>query len=62
MRTLAWPPGMATTVTRLPVQRLGTDRRRPAARTSIVGGTVWTLASPTMDCRSRALPIGLSDS
>ena len=32
---------MATTVTRLPMQRLGTDHWRPAALTSIVGGTVW---------------------
>ena len=58
MRTLTWPPGMAMTVTRLPMQRLGTDQRRPAALTSIVGGTVWTLTSPTMDCSSLRLPIG----
>lgn len=59
MRTLTWPPGMATTVTRLPMQRLGTDHRRPAARTSIVAGTVCALTSPTIPCSSRMLPTGL---
>ena len=62
MRTPAWPPGMATTVTRLPMQRLGTDHWRPAALTSIVGGTVWTLTSPTIDSSRRMLPIGRSAS
>lgn len=59
MRTLTCPPGMAIAVTRLPMQRLGTDHRRPAARTGIVAGTVWTLTSPTISCSSRMLPIGL---
>ena len=61
MRTLTWPPGMATTVTRLPMQRLGTDHWRPAALTSIVGGTVWTPASPTMDCGSVFSQVSLAE-
>ena len=62
MRTRTWPPGMATTLTRLPMQRLGTDHCLPAARTSMVGGTTCTLTSPTMDSSSAMLPTGLRDS
>lgn len=56
--TTTWPPGIATTLTRRPMQRLGTDHSLPAALTSMVGGTVWTLTSPTIDSRSRRFPMG----
>lgn len=56
--TTTWPPGIATTLTRRPMQRLGTDHSLPAALTSMVGGTVWTLTSPTIDSRRRRFPMG----
>ena len=49
---------MATTLTFLPMHALGTDHSLPAARTSMVGGTAWTLTSPIISCRSRRLPMG----
>lgn len=55
--TTTWPPGIATTLTRRPMQRLARTTS-PTALTSMVGGTVWTLTSPTIDSRSRRFPMG----
>ena len=40
------------------MQRLGTDHSRPAARTSMVGGTGWCVTSPIADSSSERLPTG----
>lgn len=54
--TLTWPDGIASTLTRLPMQRRGTENSRPRQRTSIVGGTAWTETSATIDSKSPMLP------
>ena len=40
------------------MQRRGTDHSRPAARTSMVSGTVQRVTSPTISSSRRRLPMG----
>ncbi len=60
--TRTCPEGIVTTCTVLPMQARGTDHCLPAARTSMVAGTFWTLTLPTISCRRRRLPMGRSRS
>lgn len=57
--TLTCPDGVATTVALRPMHDLGTENWRPAALTSMVGGTTWVVTSPTISCSSLRLPTGL---
>ena len=42
----------------LPMQERGTDHCLPAARTSMVAGTLCTLTLPIMPCSTRRFPMG----
>lgn len=59
MVTRICPPGMTVTLTLRPMHLRGTDHSRPAARTSMVGGTVCSDTLPAISSRSRMLPGGL---
>lgn len=58
MVTRIRPPGATVTLTFFPMHLRGTDHSRPAALTSIVGGTRCSRTSPAISSKSLMLPTG----